>query len=168
MYIQVFRYNMIIRKFIENDLSQLIMIWNEVVDQGISFPQEDLLDHKSGKDFFNSQTYVGVAVEENEVLGLYIMHPNNIGRCSHIANCSYAVKSSHRGRHIGRKLVCDSIEKSKDLGFLILQFNAVVETNHPARKLYENLGFKQLGTIPKGFRMNDGSYENICPYYIEL
>ena len=51
---------------------------------------------------------------------------------------------------------------------MILQFNAVVESNTHARHLYERIGFTQLGVIPKGFRMNDGSYENICPYYIML
>ena len=51
---------------------------------------------------------------------------------------------------------------------LVLQFNAVVETNIHARHLYERIGFKQLGIIPKGFRMKDGKFENICPYYIML
>ena len=51
------------------------------------------------------------------------------------------------------------------LGFRVLQFNAVVESNIHARHLYERLGFTQLGTIPGGFRMKDGHYENICPYY---
>ena len=57
---------------------------------------------------------------------------------------------------------------SKCLGFKILQFNAVVETNIHARHLYERIGFTGLGVIPNGFRMKDGHYENICPYYIEL
>ena len=67
-------------------------------------------------------------------------------------------------------LLCDtnhvlSSEYAKDLGFRVLQFNAVVESNIHARHLYERLGFVQLGTIPGGFRMKDGHYENICPYY---
>ena len=70
-----------------------------------------------------------------------------------------------RGKHIGEKLVLDCISKASELGFLILQFNAVVETNTHARHLYERLGFMRLGIIPGGFRMKDGHYENICPYY---
>ena len=53
-------------------------------------------------------------------------------------------------------------------GFGVLQFNAVVESNVHARHLYERLGFTQLGTIPHGFRMKDGSFANICPYYKEI
>ena len=65
--------------------------------------------------------------------------------------------------------IAESIEKKgKELGFRVLQFNAVVESNIHARHLYERTGFKQLGTIPNGFRMKDGSYANICPYFIEL
>jgi L-amino acid N-acyltransferase YncA len=160
---------MIIREYTMGDLKQMIMIWNEIVDEGIAFPQEDLLDEQSGKQFFESQSYCGVAVDENnKVLGLYILHPNNVGRCGHICNASYAVSSLCIGQHIGEKLVMDCIQKAKEIGFLILQFNAVVETNIHARHLYERLGFKQLGTIPKGFRMKDGYFENICPYYVTL
>ena len=59
-------------------------------------------------------------------------------------------------------------EKCRELGFRVLQFNAVVESNVHARHLYERLGFTQLGTIPGGFRMKEGNYENIIPYYHEL
>jgi ribosomal protein S18 acetylase RimI-like enzyme len=70
-----------------------------------------------------------------------------------------------RGRHIGEKLVLDCLKQANLHGFGVLQFNAVVSTNIHARHLYERLGFIQLGTIPKGFRMKDGHYEDICPYY---
>ena len=158
-----------IRKYTIDDLRQMIDIWNEVVDEGIAFPQEELLDDKTGEEFFSSQSYCGVATDESgNVVGLYILHPNNVGRCGHICNASYAVSSSCRGQHIGEKLVRDCIHKAKEIGFQILQFNAVVETNIHARHLYEKIGFRQLGVIPKGFRMKDGHFENICPYYIEL
>ena len=159
---------MIIRKYTSADLESMLKIWNEVVEDGIAFPQEEPLDLKTGEEFFSSQSYCGVAEEEGKVYGLYILHPNNVGRCGHISNASYAVSSESRGKHIGEKLVLDCIKTAKELGFLILQFNAVVESNLPARHLYERLGFTQLGVIPKGFRMKDGHFENICPYYSEL
>ena len=156
---------MIVRKYEDRDLPEMICIWNEVVEDGVAFPQEEFLDEATGKEFFASQTYTGVAEKEGKVVGLYILHPNNIGRCGHICNASYAVSSHVRGQHIGEKLVMDCLEQGKALGFKVLQFNAVVESNIHARHLYERLGFVQLGTIPGGFRMKDGHYENICPYY---
>ena len=161
---------MIVRAYEERDLSGMIRIWNEVVTEGIAFPQEELLDETTGAAFFAAQTYTAVAVDEaaHAVLGRYILHPNNVGRCGHICNTSYAVGSERRGRHIGEQLVLDSLRQGKAHGFKVLQFNAVVESNTRARRLYERLGFTQLGVIPGGFRMKDGHYENICPYYHEL
>lgn len=160
--------NIVVRKYSTDDIPAMKDIWNEVVDEGVAFPQEDELTDEGAKDFFAQQTYCGVAVgEDGKVYGMYILHPNNVGRCGHIANASYAVSSERRGLHIGEKLVRDCIAQAKEHGFGILQFNAVVATNIHARHLYERIGFKQLGTIPGGFRMDDGHYEDICPYYIE-
>lgn len=157
-----------IRKYCENDVPAMVCIWNEVVEEGVAFPQEEFLDGESGSAFFASQSYCGVAVLNGKVVGLYILHPNNIGRCSHIANASYAVDSACRGEHIGEKLVSDCLVQGKAHGFRVLQFNAVVASNTHARHLYERLGFTQLGVIPGGFRMKDGHYEDICPYYHTL
>ena len=157
-----------VRRYNQCDIDKMIDIWNEVVADGIAFPQEELLNSKSGADFFVSQTHCAVAEDNGEIFGLYILHPNNVGRCGHICNASYAVASAHRGKHIGEMLVKDCINEAKNAGFKILQFNAVVATNVHARHLYERIGFKQLGTIPGGFRMKDGHYEDICPYYHEL
>lgn len=60
---------MLVRKYDNTDINSMVTIWNEVVENG-------------------------VAVDDNdEVVGLYILHPNNVGRCGHICNASYAVNS---------------------------------------------------------------------------
>ena len=162
--------NIIIRQYKESDIERMIEIWNQVVEDGVAFPQLDFLDLISGKEFFGEQTYTAVAEDQdtNQVCGLYILHPNNIGRCGHICNASYAVSVECRGLHIGERLVKDCLEQGKQHGFRILQFNAVVASNTHARNLYERLGFQQLGVIPGGFWMKDGYYEDICPYYYLL
>ena len=158
-----------VRAYRAADLPAMRAIWNEVVTEGIAFPQEDTLDETTGAEFFAAQTYCGVAVDANDMpLGFYILHPNNVGRCGHICNASYAVRGSCRGLHIGEKLVQDCLRQARELGFGVLQFNAVVATNLHARHLYERLGFRQLGVIPKGFRLPDGTFADICPYYHEL
>ncbi len=157
----------IARKFTPDDIESAIDIWNEIVEDGIAFPQMEQLDKQGGLDFFLSQSHTGVAIEEStgNMVGLYILHPNNVGRCGHICNTSYAVKGSERGKRIGEILVKDSMEQAKKLGFRILQFNAVVSTNEPALRLYKKLGFMQLGIIPGGFLMKDGHYQDIIPHY---
>ena len=72
---------MIIRKYTEKDISEMVHIWNEVIEDGEAFPQEEFLDDKTGAEFFASQTYCGVADKDGQIVGLYILHPNNIGRC---------------------------------------------------------------------------------------
>ena len=160
----------IIREYQPTDVLPAMGIWNEVVREGVAFPQVDELTEQEAADFFSNQSYTGVAVDSDtgEVVGLYILHPNNVGRCGHISNTSYAVRSDKRGLHIGEQLVMDSLAVGARLGFRILQFNAVVAANVHALHLYERLGFTRLGRIPQGFLMKDGHYEDIILLYIEL
>ena len=162
--------DILVRAYTEADLPAMTKIWNEVVEEGIAFPQEECLNADSAREFFAAQSRSAVAERQSDgaILGLYILHPNNVGRCGHICNASYAVSSESRGLHIGEKLVRDCIAAAPNFGYRVLQFNAVVATNTRARRLYEKLGFTQLGVIPGGFRMKDGHYEDICLYYIEV
>lgn len=155
-----------IRELMPADLPEAIAIWNQVVKDGIAFPQLDCLDLQKGAAFFGAQSFTAVAQqpESGAIVGLYILHPNNEGRCGHICNASYAVRRDMRGMHIGEQLILHCLAMGKALGFRILQFNAVVKTN-PALSLYKKLGFVELGTIPGGFLMKDGHYEDIVLMY---
>lgn len=159
-----------IREYKQQDLPEMIKLWNDIVEEGISFPYEEPLTSEAGKHFFAGQTCSVVAEDSvsGRIYGLYILHPNNIGRCGHICNASYLVGHGYRGHHVGEKLVLDSLTRGKQNGYKILQFNAVVASNAHARQLYERLGFVQLGMVPKGFRMKEGTYEDIYSYYYEL
>ena len=150
------------------DLPGMTRIWNQVVEEGTAFPQEECLDDRTAASFFAGQTLTAVAEEEGRLLGLYILHPNNVGRCGHSANASYAVDRALRGKGVGRALVEDCLARAGALGYRLLQFNAVVASNLGAIALYRSLGFVQLGVIPGGFRLPDGSYEDILPFYHTL
>jgi len=160
----------IVEKYSKKNIHSAIEIWNEIVREGVAFPQEEELTEITGDEFFSAQSFTGLAkdTETGEILALYILHPNNVGRCGHICNASYAVKSNLRGRHIGEFIVKHCIEKARELGFKILQFNAVVAQNIHARNLYRRLGFIELGIISGGFRMPDGTFADIVPQYRSL
>ena len=153
-----------IREYQRQDAAAAMDIWNEVVREGEAFPQVEELAPDEAHGFFASQSYTAVAWDSDtaEVVGL------NVGRCGHICNTSYAVRSDRRGQHIGEQLVKDSLAMGARLGFRILQFNAVVAANVHALHLYERLGFTRLGRIPRGFLMRDGHYEDIILLYIQL
>ena len=157
-----------VRGYVDDDIPDMVRIWNAVVDEGMAFPQEDDLSIEDARAFFASQTYCGVALCDGVVAGLYILHLNNVGRCGHISNASYAVDRSMTNKGIGFALVTDSLKAASEHGFRIMQFNAVVQENASAIHLYEKVGFKRIGMVPGGFRSKDGEYRTIILFYHEL
>lgn len=155
----------VIRPYREEDLPAMVEIWNEVVAAGNAFPQTEPLTLEEARVFFAEQSHTAVATVNGRVRGLYILHPNNIGRCGHVANASFAVAGASRGEGIGRLLVEDCLRQAAACGFRGLQFNAVVASNERARALYESLGFARIGMIPGGFCNRDSIYEDMYIYY---
>ena len=147
-----------LRKIKKSDLPQAAAIWNEVVVAANSFPGDTILANEQAWEMFCAQTETVVAALDDSVLGVYLLHANNIGHCGHIANASYAVSSDVRGQGIGKAMVTHSIEMCKKNGFRGLQFNAVVCTNTAAIALYLKLGFTILGTVTGGYRNSDGTF----------
>ena len=154
-----------IRKYKADDVPAMASIWNEVVRDGMAFPQREEMTVEQAAEFFAGQSCCGVAEDEGTIIGLYILHPNNVGRCSHICNASFAVASYARGKGAGELLVRHCLENAGSYGFKILQFNAVVASNTAALALYRKLGFTELGTVPGGFLDVNGSYEDIILFY---
>lgn len=143
------------------DIKEVTAIWNESVDAADCFMDEKIISEKELWDLFNEQTETIIIEIEEKIVGFHFIHPNLIGRCSHIANAAYAVSRDMRGKGIGQALVLDSIKRSKKHGFLGMQFNAVVNTNTPAIKLYLKHGFRVIGTVPNGFRIKDNTYKDM-------
>lgn len=157
-----------IREYSENDIPAMTAIWNDVIADGRAFPWEEELTADEAPGFFAEQTRTAVAVEDGVVMGLYILHPNDLGRKSHIANASYAVAKGARGCGIGRLLVQDSLDQLAPCGFRGMQFNAVVASNTRAISLYESLGFVRIGTIPGGFRNIGDEYEDMHIFFHDV
>jgi GNAT superfamily N-acetyltransferase len=93
-----------------------------------------------------------VAEKDGRVLGTANMYANRAGPGSHVASGSLMVAKHARGAGVGRALTTDLIAWARRSGFLAVQFNAVVDTNTAAVRLYESLGFVTVGTVPMAFR----------------
>jgi len=151
-----------IRPLVREDRPALFSIFADVVARGDGFPHEPPLT----EDAFVStwidpvtMTLVARIVAEGssdsgETVGAYYLKPNFIGRAAHVANAGYAVSAAHRGRGIGRLLVQDSVFRAPILGFDAIQFNLVFESN-PARALYEELGWRVIGRLPRAVEGED-------------
>jgi ribosomal protein S18 acetylase RimI-like enzyme len=157
--------NLVLRKYRESDIEKLTKIWNEIIEDGVSFAWEEPLTVDEARKILQEQTEVVCACSGKEIAGFYFMRPNGIGRCSHIANATYAVQKEYRGSGIGKRLVLHSIQSAKEHGFLGLQYNTVVATNFSAIELYKKLGFTLIGTIKNGFRIVDNTYVDLLIFY---
>lgn len=150
------------------DLPWLTALWNDVLADGVAFPGEELYTEPDFAAFLSQQDAVNILLADGVPAGYYILHPNNIGRCGHVANASYVLDRAFRGRGLGRPLVERSLEEAAALGFRGMQFNAVVAGNTAALRIYRGLGFQTVGTIPGGFLLPDGTYSDMYVMYRSL
>lgn len=142
-----------IRKATVSDFNNVWEIFSTVIKSGDTYvfnpntPKSDLKKH-----WFADYMETYVFEENNEILGTYIIKPNQLDLGSHIGNCSYMVNPSAQGKGIGNKLCEHSLERAKQKGFSGVQFNIVVSTNKGAVELWKKHGFEIIGTTPHGFR----------------
>lgn len=93
-----------------------------------------------------------VAEQDGSVVGTYIVRENQPDLGSHVANASFMVAPAARGLHVGRAMGEHCLREARRLGFRAMQFNFVVSTNTPAIRLWRQLGFAIVGTLPEAFR----------------
>jgi GNAT superfamily N-acetyltransferase len=133
-----------------DETEQLFSMFAEVVARGDGFPQAAPLT----RDVFESTWVRPVTAvigarpaAGGDLLGAYYLKPNFAPRAGHIANAGYVVAGAARGRGIGRELLRDTVWRAPLLGFRAVQFNLVFASN-PARALYEEMGWREIGRIP--------------------
>jgi ribosomal protein S18 acetylase RimI-like enzyme len=143
-----------IRRATDGDWPQIWPIFREITVAGDTFVYDPQTDEATARGWWlaplPSQTWL--AADGDAVLGFYLLGPNHGGPGAHIANASYMVGAPARGQGIGRRLVEHSLGQARAAGYLGVQFNAVAASNGYAIKLYQDLGFETIGTVPAGFR----------------
>ncbi|MFF8986659.1 GNAT family N-acetyltransferase [Streptomyces globisporus] len=145
---------MLIREATSEDWPAIWPFFHAIVSAGetLTYPLDLGEEDAEGWWFVPAPSRVVVAVDEaGTVLGTAKMNRNHMGNGSHIASATYLVDPAHSGRGVGRALCQYSVDWARAEGYRAMQFNAVVETNTRAVKLYQSIGFDVIGTLPEGF-----------------
>ncbi len=143
--------DLLLRPFGTGDRPALEELAREVVERGEMFAYESVppvLEYWLGDGI---QTWMATE-PGGRILGSYALKPNQPGRGSHVANAGYMVHASERGRGVGRRMCEHSLEQARVAGYQSMQFNMVISTNEPAIRLWKELGFQEVGRLPKVFR----------------
>ncbi|ADI04009.1 putative acetyltransferase [Streptomyces bingchenggensis BCW-1] len=145
---------MLIREAAPRDWPAIWPFFHEIVAAGETFTYPLDLGEEQSREWWllEPPNRTVVAVDEaGTVLGTAKMNNNHMGNGAHIASASYMVDPAYSGQGVGRALCAYSLDWARAAGFRRMQFNAVVETNVHAVRLYRSLGFEVLGTLPEGF-----------------
>jgi L-amino acid N-acyltransferase YncA len=158
-----------IRSAADSDRDAIWNIFHEIVAAGDTYafdpnmPREEALAY-----WFRADTHTYVAEKDGGIVGTYILRPNQLGPGSHVANAAFMVASDAQGLGVGRKMGEHCLSEARRLGFRAMQFNFVVSTNASAIHLWQQLGFKIVGTLPGAFRHPKAGYVDVYVMYRSL
>ena len=175
----------IIREAKGDDLEAVWLLWKEIMDQKVFFPHDESCSRESiEKSWINQDNLIFVAenaagnnqdktrnfniYDPGEIAGAYILKPNQPGYGKHIANASYMVSSSQRGKGLGKLLCAHSIGAGRKAQYRGIQFNLVVSTNIEAVKAWQANGFDIIGTVPGGFFHVEKGYVDAYIFFRDL
>lgn len=160
---------MIIRDATEADWPAIWPFWQEIVEAGetYAYPLGATSEQARGWWFDGSRVVVAVD-EDGRVLGSAKMGANRPGRGSHVGTASFMVDAAARGQGVGRRLGEEMVAWHREQGFAGIQFNAVVETNTAAVRLWQDLGFEVVGTVPRSFESTAHGRVGLHVMYLDL
>jgi GNAT superfamily N-acetyltransferase len=142
-----------VRAYGDDDWASVWPIFREVVTAGDTYAYDPNWSSGQARSVW-VETPPGVtvvAIQGTRLLGTAKMGPNRPGPGSHVATASFMVAGHARGRGVGRALGEYALAWARDQGYAAMQFNAVVESNEPAVRLWRALGFEIIGTVPEAF-----------------
>jgi ribosomal protein S18 acetylase RimI-like enzyme len=154
----------------EADWPLIWPFWQQIVAAGDTYCYDPEIGASAGRQlwFGSPPDQVWLVSDGDTVLGSYRLGPNKAGPGSHIASASYMVSTAARGRGVGRAMVLHCLDQARAAGYRGIQFNAVAASNVYAIKLYLDLGFSVIGTVPDGFRHPQQGLVDLLIMYRQL
>ncbi|SDG26081.1 L-amino acid N-acyltransferase YncA [Lentzea fradiae] len=159
-----------IREARDGDWPRIWPIIRNVVTEQRTIPYDPAMTEDDAERMWMlpAPARVVVATRDDEVVGTANMYANRPGPGSHVASGTVMVASRARGMGVGRELTTDLVGWARGSGFAAVQFNAVVDTNVAAVRLYESLGFVTLGVAPGAFRHPSEGFVGLRIMWLDL
>ena len=159
-----------IRPAHDDDWPAIWPFFHTIVAEGETYAYPLDLTSEGGRELWmqSPPSRTVVAEHEGSVVGSATMGPNRPGRGSHVGTASFMVSPTARGLGVGRLLGDHVIGWHHAQGFRGIQFNAVVETNTAAVRLWQSLGFQIIGTVPEAFHSVVHGYVGLHVMYLSL
>jgi L-amino acid N-acyltransferase YncA len=159
-----------IREATDGDWEAIWPFFEEIVAAGETYAYDPEMTEAQARELWmvGPPGVTFVAVDGERVVASANAYPNRPGPGSHVASASFMVEPASAGHGIGRALGERVLEWARDAGFMSMQFNAVVESNLAAVSLWRSLGFEIVGTVPRGFRLPDGTHVGLHVMYRRL
>ncbi|PYI73722.1 MAG: GNAT family N-acetyltransferase [Verrucomicrobia bacterium] len=182
-----------IRSATTKDHDAIWEIFHEIISAGDTYSLDPRMSREEALAYWfraDTQTYVaelhrqsvGEAVgfpgtatpsptggmKDQVIVGTYILRPNQSGGGSHVANAAFMVASDAQGCGVGRAMAEHCLNEARRIGFRAMQFNYVISTNTPAIRLWQELGFEIVGTLPGAFRHPEKGYVDVYVMFRSL
>jgi L-amino acid N-acyltransferase YncA len=158
-----------IRAATEADRDAIWNIFHEIIAAGDTYAFDPKMSREEALAYwFRADTHPYVAEKGGRIAGTYIVRPNQLGPGSHVANAAFMVASDAQGFGVGRKMAEHCLSEARRMGFSAMQFNFVISTNARAIHLWEQLGFKIVGTLPGAFDHPEKGYVDVYVMFRSL
>ena len=158
-----------IRAVTNADHDAIWKIFHEIVSAGDTYALDPKMSREEALAYwFRADTRTYVAEKNGRVVGTYILRPNQLGPGSHVANAAFMVASDAQGTGVGRTMAVHCLHEARQSGFRAMQFNYVISTNTPAIRLWQELGFEIVGTLPDAFRHPEKGFVDVYVMYRSL
>jgi L-amino acid N-acyltransferase YncA len=145
--------NLIIREANDRDRDAIWEIFRATVAPGDAFVYDPKTPREEAEAYwFARGTRTYVAEQDGRIVGSYILRPNRPGLGNHVSNAGFMVDPAARRLGVGRAMGEHAIAEARRLGYRAMQFNFVIATNESAVRLWQQLGFRIVGTLPGAFR----------------
>ena len=145
---------MLIRIATDDDWPAIWPFLRQIVRDGETYVYDQDMTEAQARELWMvgppGRTVVAID-DEGAVIGTANMYRNRPGPGAHVASASFMVDPQRARQGSGRALGEYVIEWARASGFRAIQFNAVVECNEPAVRLWRSLGFKVVGNVPEAF-----------------